>query len=288
MGVGSITSMNSMSNMQMARASSNDVKSKKIQNEITDLQQKIQKISSNEALSIDEKVNERKKQQQAISSLNTELKRHQEEILWSQKRELMMAELQEDKETAEKQGTVIFKNDDGTVILKEDTNQDEKRDVDADKKQTDETQKEDNAEKEPKTIAEDVKDANTAMPEKNVHAIISGGASAEQVSQQRAVIAKIRGGIAVLKGEINQDERHGINTDKKQAELEKLEKQEERAKTLRSSTLDGNNRTKNPMANIRVTGIQSRTEDKDSVNVSKLLSEETQASQQTFYVSLGN
>ncbi|MDE7207201.1 MAG: hypothetical protein K2N90_08620 [Lachnospiraceae bacterium] len=61
MGVGSVTSRNSMSNVQMARARSADVKSKKIQNEITDIQQQMQKISSKEELSVDEKANERKK-----------------------------------------------------------------------------------------------------------------------------------------------------------------------------------------------------------------------------------
>ena len=60
MGVGRITSMNSMSGMWRTTKGSADVKSKNIQNEIKDLQQQMQKISSNEKLSVDEKANERK------------------------------------------------------------------------------------------------------------------------------------------------------------------------------------------------------------------------------------
>ena len=281
MGVGSVTSVNSMSSILMTRASSPDVKSKKIQDEITDLQQQMQKVSSKEDLSADEKANERKKQQQAISSLNTELKRHQEDILRTQKREMMLAELQKDEGTADYQGTVIFKNNDGTVILKEETNQDEERGVDADKKQTEEKKEEDIAKKETKSIDED-KDENkdTGLSNKEVHGMVSADASAQQVSSQAAAIAKIRSGITVLKGEIKQDERHGINTDKKQAELEKLEKKEERVSEI--------NRAKKPAAKMKVSGIQNKKEDKAIINVSKLSKEEDQASQQRLYVSLGN
>ena len=280
MGVGSVTSANNMSSIHMTRASSADVKSKKIQDEITDLQQQMQKVSSKEDLSADEKANERKKQQQEISSLNTELKRHQEDILRTQKRERMLAELQKDKETADYQGTVIFKNNDGAVILKEEMNQDEERGVDTDKKQTEEKKEEGIAEKETKPIDGDKDvDKDTGLSNKEIHEIVSADASAQQVSNQAAAIAKIKGGITVLKGEIKQDERHGINTDKKQAELEKLEKKEERVSEIYQA--------KKPAANMKVSGIQNKKEDKAIINASKLF-EENQASQQRVYVSLGN
>lgn len=101
MGVGNITSMNSMAGLQTSMAGSTDVKSKNIQNEITDIEQQMQKVSSQEELSADEKADERKKLQKEISSLNTELERHQEEFLRSQKREVMMAKLQEDEKPTE-------------------------------------------------------------------------------------------------------------------------------------------------------------------------------------------
>ncbi len=103
MGIGSITSTGSMSVMQMTTTDLKDQKSKSIQNEITDVQQQMQKLSSKEELSANEKANERKKLQKEISGLNTELKQHQEELLRSQKREQMLAELREDADPAEKE-----------------------------------------------------------------------------------------------------------------------------------------------------------------------------------------
>ena len=158
MGIGGVTSVNnSMSVTQMTSASLKDHKSKNIQNEITEVQQKIQKLSSEDELSLNEKADEKKKLQKEKSSLDTELKQHQEELLRSQKREIRLAELQEkqdpakeDDETKEnaqaagaaadtadkgsrptddkqplQSGTVISQNNDGTVILKEVLNQSE-------------------------------------------------------------------------------------------------------------------------------------------------------------------
>lgn len=85
MGISSITSGNNMSNMHMITATSTEPKIKHVQNEITNMQQKMQKVSSKEELSINEKTDERKKLQKEISSLNIELKQHQEELLRSQK-----------------------------------------------------------------------------------------------------------------------------------------------------------------------------------------------------------
>lgn len=157
MGISGISSSNnSMSVMQMTSANLKDHKSKNIQKEITDVKQQIQKLSSEEELSVNEKADEKKKLQKEKASLDTELKQHQDELLRSQKREIRLAELQEaqnpikeeetedEAETAllgtaastdtagkeststgEQQaqplepGTVIAQNSDGTVILKE-------------------------------------------------------------------------------------------------------------------------------------------------------------------------
>ena len=97
MGIGGVTSTNSMSSMQMLKAVSTDPKIKKIQNEITNAKQQMQKLSPKEELSDNEKETERKKLQKEISSLNTELKQHQEELRKSQKKEIRIAELQEDQ-----------------------------------------------------------------------------------------------------------------------------------------------------------------------------------------------
>ena len=91
MGIGSITSTNSMSVMQMTSSDLRDQKSKNIQNDITDAQQQMQKLASKEELSADEKANEKKKLQREISNLNTKLEQHQEELVRSHKREIMLA-----------------------------------------------------------------------------------------------------------------------------------------------------------------------------------------------------
>lgn len=314
MRVGSVASMNSVPNVQMTRARSTDVKSKKIQNEIAEKQQQMRKISSEEELSADEKVNEQKKQQKEISGLNTELKRHQEELLRSQKRELMMAQLQDhgnpaeevksadqvrtnetdkngiaEKEAKTSAGSsapqaddrenVIFKSEDGTVILKGERNREQK--------QTDKI-KEDSVVENEKKNAED--ETDTGLSQKKVHAMIASDASVQQKSIRGAAISKIREGIAVLKGEIEQDKRHGIDTDKKQKELEKLEKQEEQARTFPFSVSDEKNssdHTMKPAANVKVFGIQTKKEDNTVINFSNTLKENDQALQSRLQVSFG-
>ena len=339
MGVGSVTSMNSMSNIWTTKTGSKDIESKKIENEITDKQQQMQKVSSKVELSADEKADERKKQQREISDLNTELKRHQEEILSSQRRELMMAELQknqapEDEEkTADKiqtdgtdkkgiaeketkaidsdastglsqkessaaastsksaqqtgyQGTVIFQNSDGTVILKDGMKQDEKRGVNADQKQTDEAKEKGVTGREAKPVDDD-KDTDTGLSGTKMYEMVSADASAQQIGRRETAIAGIKSDIAVLKGEINQDERRGVDTEKKQAELEKLEKKEESARTLQFSDLGKDGGTMNAAANLKVSGIKVNTENNAVINFPDL-SKEDQESQQRFQVSFGN
>lgn len=331
MGIGSVTSMNSMASMQMIRTRSSDVKSKKIQNEITGIRQQMQKISSEEELSANEKANERKKQQKEISGLNAELKQHQEELLKSQKREIMMAELQKSGKPEEKaksaaqlrtdetnkkgiaekeiktadsdidaklsqegisaavsagyQQNVIFKNEDGTVILKGELNQDGKSSVGADKKQADQTKEKRIAGREAENVEED---RNMGLSHKEVSEMISADVSAQQTSLRGTVIARIRNGIAVLKGEIKQDENRGIDTDKKQKELEKLEKKEEQARTAPFSGLGEKNSTIGSVAKAKVSGTQTKTGDNATIKSLKLSNESTQASQQRFYASLGN
>lgn len=92
-----------MSVTQMTAADVKDQKSKNIQSDITTAQQQMQKLSSKDDLSANEIANERKKLQKEISGLNTKLKQHQEELRRSQKREIMMAELLEDKKTVKEE-----------------------------------------------------------------------------------------------------------------------------------------------------------------------------------------
>lgn len=183
MGVGSVSSMNSMSNLQTTMAGSTDVKSKNIQNEINDIQQQMQKVSSQEELSVDEKADERKKLQKEISSLNTELERHQEEFLRSQKREIMMAELQENEKPEEEEKAIG-------------------------RAQTDEAGQED-ADNNAESI-----DSNTAeQSRQDTSVATSATQSAQQTGQPGTVIVKNSDGIVILKGEMNPVERSDVDAD---------------------------------------------------------------------------
>ena len=315
MRVGNITSMNSMSSLQTTMAGSTDIKSKNIQNEIDDIQQQMQKLSSKEELSADEKADERKEFQREISNLNTELERHREEFLRSQKREIMMEELLKDEKPTKKdaiiadddkvteqsnqdisaaasantsaqqadyQGTVIVKNSDGIVILKGAMSQDEKYGIDEEQKQIGEIDEEEAAEKDTKT-KEDDKD--TGLSHKEINAMISADVSMQQANRQGTVIARISEGVAILNGEMNQDEKRGENIDKKQEELEKLEEREEKARIFQFSVLGNANSTMKASVETENSGMQADTENNAFIHASKFAQEE-QESQQRFYVSI--
>lgn len=92
-----------------------------------------------------------------------------------------------------------------------------------------------------------------------------------------------------MEGEISQDERHGVNTDKKEAELKKLEKKEEQARMLQS--LDSSNSRDiavKPLEQIRISGIPDNGENNAFIDMSKLSKEEHQTQKQMFPFSLGN
>lgn len=316
MGIGSVTSMNSMSGIQTNMTASTDPKIKNIQSEITDAKQQMQKLSSQEDLSVNEKTDERKKLQKEISDLNTELKQHQEELSRSQKREIMLAELREDQnptkeeatedklqatkdssdqedekklpleeQPSESQGTVIARNSDGVVILTEETNPNENQGVSAETAQTAETQEDTAATETKPTVSDTVTD--TGLNHKDMRAMVSADSSVQQANRQGAIVAKTRDGIAILKGEMKLDELRGADTEKKQAELEKMEQREERATTFQFSVLgEANNAMKSAVGVSGATNaVQANAENNAYLNAMKISQENEQAAQQRFFVS---
>ncbi len=261
MGIGSITSTGSMSAMQMPATGLTDQKSKNLQTEITDVQQQIQKLSSEEDLSASEKANEQKKLKREKSSLDTELKQHQEDLLRSQKREEMLAELwsaqlpaqeeeeKEDSQSAEassgtadektqpasegqtpQPGTVITQNSDGTVILKEVMNPAGSSGTDTENKPADEVKETAAAASEPESEEDgtDTEAATAFRPtEKEMQAMVSADSSMQIAQRQGTLVAKTTDGIAILKGEIKQDAYRGTDTERKEAELKDMQKQQQ-------------------------------------------------------------
>lgn len=323
MGISSITSANSMSVMPITAVDLKDHKTKNIQNEITDVQQQMQKLSSKEELSVDEKANERKKLQREKSSLNTELKQHEEELLRSQKKERMLAELRENTVPAKKEdaagkvqpasspsntadsknlssgeqrnqtaqpGSVIFQSDDGTVILKEILNQNTASATDTKNQQTDESSED--AIKKEKAERSDDDTATAANPsDQKMHALTAADSSLQQADRVGSVVARIDNSIATLKGEINQDKIRDADADTEgaQTQLEKMEKQAQRAATFQFSILgEANNGMKSAME-ANVTAKDNAQADAEANSYVSALNKslEDDISQPKFFVSFG-
>ncbi len=327
MGIGSITSTNTMSVMQTTAADLKDQKSKSIQNEITDVQQQIQKLSSKEELSANEKAEEKKKLQKEVSSLNRELEQHQEELLRAQERERMLAQLREDKKSADnedsednlqatgassdttdrknlpadeqqpaREGSVVTKSSDGVVILKEAANPDRSHAADTTAKQAADA-KEEAAEEIKEEMEETAQEpaadriaADFRPSSAEVHAMVTADASLNHAGRAGTIVARTGDGIAILKGEIHQDEIRGAdaNTERKQAELEKMEKQEQRAMAFQFSILGEANHAMKPAMETNVSakdGLQTDTEANAYINAVNMLQDDS--SQQKFFVSFG-
>ncbi len=273
-GIGSIPSSNSMSYQQVTSSDLKDQKSKNLQNDITDVQRQIQRLSSEEDLTVTERAAEKKKLQQEKSDLSTKLKLHQDELQKSQKREIKLAELQEDRKpeteedtetataamesspasgTADEKnqpvddrrslqpGTVITQNSDGTVILKEILNQKADSDAKAQKQQEEAAKEEAAAEREQQS-AEDEEAANTGLSGNEVQAMVSANVTMLQADRQGALATGTNDDIAVLKGEIKQDAYRGTDTERKEAELTDMQNRHNREQAFQLSMLEEANR----------------------------------------------
>lgn len=314
MGISSITPANSMSPMQFSATDLKDQKSKSIQKEITDVQQQIQKLSSEDELSVSEKENRKKELKREKSSLDTELKQHQDELLRSHKREIKLAGLQEerkpekeekaadktaaeastDKEAEKKlpadeqqtaqPGTIIAQNSDGTVILKGISNQDGSTDTDTENKPADEAKEVAMSEKEAETAGDDLP-ADARPSSQEMQAMVSADASRQLADSLGTIVAKTNDGIAILKGEIKQDEYRGVDTERKQAELEQMQERQQRETAFQFSLLG-------EAANVRETASDASAKEttagtERNFQVSGLnTAQEEQAQQQGFQVAI--
>lgn len=326
-GIGSTSPMNSMSSMQTTRSSDvKDQKTKSLQNDITQVQQQMQKLSSDEDLSVTEKEAEKKKLEQEKSDLSAKLKLHQDELLKSQKREIKLAQLQEEREpekeeasednvqTAEtssasdltdkknlpaderrslQPGTIITQNSDGTVILKEVMNQTADRSADAKSSPTDEAKEktgfesEKAAAKQTVQTNEDDTAADTGLTESEVQAMVSADSTMQQADRQGTLVNKTGNDIAVLKSEIKQDALRGVDTDKKEAELKELQKQQKREMEVQFSMLGEANRTAQTATETNASANSTQIDSERTFHVSGIgASQEDQALQQGFQVSI--
>ena len=86
---------------------------------------------------------------------------------------------------------------------------------------------------------------------------------------------------------MNQDEKRGVNTEKKQTELEKMEKKEQRAIAFQASILGEANNTMKSAAETNVTGTNDKAQVNAKNNALSVSWGETQTAQQKFHIAFG-
>lgn len=319
-GIGSIASSNSISVKQVSSSDLKDQKSKSLQNDITDVQRQMQKLSSEEDLTATEKAAERKKLEKEKSDLSTKLKLHQDELQKSQKREIKLAELQEEQKPEKEEetenkvqaadtsssadtageakqpaddrhamqpGTVITQNSDGTVILKEILNQTTDRGAEAQNRQTESVKEKAAVSETEKQAAEDEESANTGLSGNEVQAMVSADSIMQQADHQGTLVTKTGDDIAVLKGEIKQDAYRGTNTERKEAELKEMQEQRKREMAFQFSMLGEANRSSQTAAETNASANSTQIDTERTFHVSGVnASQEDIALQQGFQVSI--
>ncbi|MDE7197352.1 MAG: hypothetical protein K2O15_00555, partial [Lachnospiraceae bacterium] len=187
---------------------------------------------------------------------------------------------------AENQGTVIAKNSDGVVLLKGETNPGKRDSIDAENQQSVETAKEDVVEEQVTAADDDDAVTDAGISHKEIHAMVTADASAQQADRLGTVIAKTSDGIAILKGEISQDERRGVDTERKQAELEKMEKREQRAMAFQFSMLGEAGDAAKSAAETDGATARKQIKTENNAFASAMNLSQGEQAQQRFYVSI--
>lgn len=198
MGISGISASDSMSGVRVKSVQTADTVGKRIQSEISDVQRQMQELSAKEDVPVEEKVKERQELQQEISRLNAQLRQHQEELSREQRKEALEGDAEEEsvrqaKTTADERKVA------------------EGEDRDAEAKAAEETAKEE--------------ETDRAAVSENMQPAVSVDASLERMKAQEKAAAKIESDIAILKGEISLDKKRGMNVEKKEEELARLERE---------------------------------------------------------------
>lgn len=246
MGISGAGVMGSISGGQMSAVQRTDSVSKNIQNEISDAQRQKQRLSSKGDISAKEKMKKDQELQQEISSLNTQLRMRQEVVQKEQKKEALSYEVRpvgEDEKKVENTDKSIEEiKDQDPQVRKLQNFEIQSKDTDKEKVDT---------EKEKERA-----DTDTIGSRKETRAVVSGDSGIEQVKQQRRVITRMKDAIAILKGEIRQDEARGINVDDKKAELEKQEDKMQKASASQFSVLGEANKAMREARQAKMSEIQ--------------------------------
>lgn len=263
MGVSGISAMGGASSVQMTSTQSVDTVSKGIQDDISEVQRQKQELSSRKDIPVEEKVKKRQELQQEISSLNAKLRQHQAEVRKEKQKELMKENAKtgrtdadnEEKKSADKKVSAAKESEaretetkdtmsihaQGINALGKDTTG---RDARTKAVQTQNTsQKETKAGSTTGSTTKSVDDRNAnpkntgvketedkavndkaaGLSAKEMKGMVAADSRVKNSKAQETVIARIEGGVAILKGEIRQDENRGADAAPKRAELKKQE-----------------------------------------------------------------
>lgn len=231
MRIGGIGTFGSMPSRQMAAVQPADSVSKNIQNEISSAQRQKQALNSEGDMSAKEKMKKSQELQQEISSLNTQLRMREEEVQKEQKKVALSDEVRPVEEVEEN-----AENKD--ISLEEQTKPySPVRELENIEVQLRNTDKEEAEETEKAEETEAPEDTDMGASAKETKAVITGDTAIQQAEQHRKVIVRMKDAIAVLKGEIRQDEARGMDVEDKKAELEKQEQKMQRASSSQFTAL---------------------------------------------------
>ncbi len=316
MAINSISALGSASGGQMAKSQPIDTVSKGIKDEISLMQRKLQDVSSKEHMSSEEKMKKRQEIQQKISSLNNKLRQHQSEVGKEKRKKILADEMkaesvqkdkkQTDKVSAEEKRTGKVQQEekradgvrtDKAGVAKTQTDREKLGRTQPEEKQTGKVQMD--GEQDVKTSAEKPAEsygekADAGLTRRGMRAISTANAAVERADYQGTVVAQIEGGIAILKGEIKQDEFRGENVEYKQTELAKQEDRAMQAAASRYSVLgearQAMQETTRPQAEEAQVGLKRshEIEEKGMIGATNYVKKTESDTQQQFFFSSMN
>ncbi len=191
-----------------------DAVSRNIQNEISEVQRQKQGLSSKREMPADERSQKQQELQHELSTLNTRLRQRQTEIRKGQKSEGRSDELPAEDAYVQKSRPQVA--EESKAVPVEET---------AEKKGTEKSPDAEEKKENVQTVSRKEDKDKDAQPggidfsRDELHSIAAGSIAKEQTRRRDAVIARMEGGIVILRGEIRQDELRGGNADRKRDEL---------------------------------------------------------------------
>ncbi len=222
-----------------------DAERRNIENDIVEVQQEKQALSSKKDISVEEKTKRRQDLQQELASLNTKLRMREAEADREEEAETKTSDLLSEKSEAEE-----MRDDNRTGNAES-----ERTGNAADNEKTQYGFEHNGVEKDgikPDGIENSVSEngpaggndseKDAAIARSDVQSIITERNAMDQIKRQGTIIARIENDIVILKGEIQQDEARGLDVKEKKEELKEQEIKAQQATDSQFSAIGRTNR----------------------------------------------